>query len=408
MKFLFVHQNFPGQYLYILQHLVATGRHEVMFISQPSPSVMGGVRRAIYEAPAAGTGNMHPNAADYDMMLKRADKVVGIARNLKGLGFVPDIIIGHHGWGETLHLGDVWPGVPLLGYFEFYYNKDGQDIGFDAEFPPQPEIGAHIRVMNAINLLAYSLKQYGQTPTRWQHARYPEWFGKDIEILTEGVNLANCKPDPAARAKPLVIGDFKVGPKDKLVTYVARNLEPYRGVHTMLRALPTLLKKRRDVKVIMIGGDDVSYGPRRPDMSWREYFQRDIAGKYDASRVLMPGQVGYDVYLKVLQRSDAHVYLTYPFVTSWSLRESMGVGCAIIASDIPAVSEFVTGGKSGILTPPLSSDVLAENMLMLLENDKLNAKLRAGARSHAQKHLDNKLHIAAFTARIQQLTGQKP
>ena len=116
MKFLFGHQNVPGQYLYILKHLVASGKHEVMFISQPSPSTMAGVRRAIYEAPVPGTGAMHPNGADYDMMLKRADKVLGIARNLKSLGFVPDIIIGHHGWGETLHLVDVWPGVPLMPF----------------------------------------------------------------------------------------------------------------------------------------------------------------------------------------------------------------------------------------------------------------------------------------------------
>ncbi len=408
MKFLFVHQNFPGQYLYILKHLVASGKHEVMFISQPSPSTMAGVRRAIYEAPVPGTGAMHPNGADYDMMLKRADKVLGIARNLKSLGFVPDIIIGHHGWGETLHLVDVWPGVPLLGYFEFFYNRDGQDIGFDAEFPTQPEIGAHIRAMNTINLLAYSLKQHGQTPTRWQHSRYPEWFQPDIEILTEGVNLDTCKPDPAVRSKTLTVGKFKVTPKDRLVTYVARNLEPYRGVHTMLRALPKLMRTRPDVKVIMIGGDDVSYGPRHADMSWREYFQRDLAGKYDASRVLMPGQVAYDQYLKILQRSDAHVYLTYPFVTSWSLRESMGIGCAIIATDIPAVSEFVTHNKTGILSPKLDSDMLAENILLLLEDTKLNARLRLAARRYAEKHLDNKLHIAAFTKRIHQLTGQLP
>ena len=408
MKFLFVHQNFPGQYLYILRHLVASGRHEVMFVSQPSPAAMVGVRRAIYEAPVGVESGLHPNAADYDLMLKRAEKVRGIARNLKSLGFVPDIIIGHHGWGETLHLVDVWPGVPLLGYFEFYYNLTGQDIGFDAEFPPSPDVGAHIRAMNAINLMAYSLKQHGQTPTSWQHTRYPEWFRPDIGVLAEGVNLGTCKPNPDARKKTLAIGDFKVTPKDRLVTYVARNLEPYRGVHTMLRALPTLLRQRRDVKVIMIGGDDVSYGARRTDMSWREYFQRDLAGKYDASRVLLPGQVAYEMYLQILQRSDSHVYLTYPFVTSWSLREAMGIGAAIVASDIPAVSEFVSHNKSGLLTPPLDSEMLAENILRLLEDDKLNARLRLGARRHAEKHLDNKHHIASFIKRIQELTGQLP
>jgi len=407
VKFLFVHQNFPGQYLYIVKHLLASGQHDVAFISQPSGSVIPGVRRAIYTAPTPVVAPIHPNAADFDMMLKRAELVAGLARNLKGLGFEPDIIIGHHGWGEMMHLADIWPGVPLLGYFEFFYNATGQDVGFDAEFPPAPDVSTHIRAMNVVNLLSYGLKQHGQTPTVWQHTRYPEWFRKDIQVIPEGIYLDVCKPNPAAFRKTLTVGNFKIGPKDKLVTYVARNLEPYRGVHTMLRALPMLLK-RPDVKVIMIGGDDVSYGPRRPDMSWREYFQKDLVGKYDASRVLMPGQVAYDTYRDVLQRSDAHVYLTYPFVTSWSLREAMGMGCAIIASDIPAVSEFITHNETGILTPPLDSDMLAQNILTMLEDRKLAARLRAGARRYAEKTLDNKFYIDAMTQRIIELTGQVP
>ena len=198
-----------------------------------------------------------------------------------------------------------------------------------------------------------------------------------------------------------------LAPSEKLVTFVARNLEPYRGAHTMIRALPALLRGRRDLKVVMIGGDDVSYGARCPAGTWREHFVREIAGSYDPTRVLMPGQIPYHTYLRMLQRSDAHIYLTYPFVASWSLREAMATGCAIIGAEVDPVREFITHNKTGLLTPCLDPALLAERTLGLLENQALSDKLRTGARRHAERHLDMKHHIAAYQRKILALTGQK-
>jgi len=406
VRFLFVHQNFPGQYLHLIKHLLASGRHEIVFIAQPNANNIPGVRRVFYEGPKPAPDNIHPNVRDTEQAARRAESVAHVARTLKGLGFNPDIIIGHHGWGELLDLPDVWPGVPVLGYFEFYYRKDGQDVGFDPEFPVDPRLLSRVRSMNVVNLLALSLEQYGHTPTRWQLERYPEWARGNIKLLPEGALLDVCKPDPKAHARPLEIGDFKVGPKDKLVTYVARNLEPYRGFHTMMRSLPALLAARRDVKVVLVGGDDVSYGARLHNMTWREHFQKELAGRYDASRVLLPGQLPYDQYLRLLQRSDTHVYLSYPFVASWSLREAMAVGCAIVGADVDPVKEFITDGRTGLITSCLDPAALAERIQTLLEDGKLNATLRAGARRHAERHLDMKQHLAAFEARIREVTGR--
>lgn len=406
MKFLFVHQNFPGQYLHLIRHLLASGQHEIVFIAQPNANIIPGVRRVFYEGPKAVSPAVHPNARDHDLAARRAESVARVAQNLKGLGFTPDIIIGHHGWGELLNLPDVWPGVPLLGYFEFYYRVNGQDVGFDPEFPIDPSMLSRVRAMNVINLLALSLEQHGHTPTKWQLERYPEWTRSSIKLLPEGAQLDISKPDPKAHDKTLAIGDFRITPKDKLVTYVARNLEPYRGFHTMMRALPSLLKARRDVKVVMVGGDDVSYGARLANSTWREHFQRELAGKYDASRVLLPGQVPYEQYTRLLQRSDAHIYLSYPFVASWSLREAMATGCAIIGADVEPVREFITEGRTGLLTSCLDPTALAERIQTLLEDTKLAAKLRAGARRHAERHLDMKQHLHAFEARIREVTGK--
>jgi len=172
-----------------------------------------------------------------------------------------------------------------------------------------------------------------------------------------------------------------------------------------MRALPELLRARPDVKVVMVGGDDVSYGARLIGSTWREAMQKELAGKYDASRVLMPGQVPYETYLRLLQRSDAHVYLTYPFVPSWSLREALACGAAVIAADVEPVREFVTDGRNGLLTPALDPKRLGERILELLEDDRLTRRLRSAARRYAERNLDMATHIAAFEAIIAELTG---
>ncbi len=406
MRYLFVHQNFPGQYLHVVRHLLKTRTNEIVFLSEPNQTRIDGVRRVIYQKPGVSRA-AHPVLRDTDSALRRAEAAAVLARNLKALGFAPDIIVGHHGWGEMLDLGDVWPGTPLLGYFEFYYQTEGQDVNFDPEFPMRPEQFPRIRAMNIVNHLALALGQHGQTPTHWQHSRYPAWARERIDVLPEGADLAQCRPNPEIRTRPFTLGRFQVGPKERLVTYVARNLEPYRGFHIMMRALPDLLRARPDVKVVLVGGDDVSYGSRLSGSTWRAHYQREIAGRYDASRVLLPGQLPYADYLRLLQRSDAHVYLTYPFVASWSLREAMACGAAIVASDVEPVREFITADRrQGLLTPPLDPHRLAENILLLLEDRALNRKLRRGARLHAERHLDLETYLAAFTAKVAALTGR--
>jgi glycosyltransferase involved in cell wall biosynthesis len=406
MKFLFIHQNFPAQYQHLILYLLARG-HEIVFISEANENAIPGVRRVLYKIDLAVPEAVHPAAQDLDRAMRRASHVAAAAANLRRLGFIPDIVIGHHGWGELLDIRDVFPDVPLLGYFEFYYSAYGVDVEFDPEFPLDPAQRPRIRAMNTVNHLAYALGQAGQTPTAWQHGLYPEWMRPGIDILPECAQLDICKPDPEWRAQEMKIGDFAIAPHETLVTFVARNLEPYRGAHTMIRALPALMQARRDLKVVMVGGDDVSYGARCPGGSWRQHFLKEVAGRYDPARLLMPGQVGYAAYLRLLQRSDAHVYLTYPFVASWSLREALATGCAVIGADVDSVREFITHGRNGLLTPCLDPAKLADSVLEVLENRKLAQKLRTGARRYAEKHLDMKLHISAYAKKVQTLTGKK-
>jgi glycosyltransferase involved in cell wall biosynthesis len=405
VRYLFVHQNFPGQYLHIIRHLLKDPANEVVFISEPSELRIPGVRRVGYDMPRERPAGLAYAVSEYHWATMRAERVAAVARNIRALGFTPDIIIGHHGWGELLNLEDVFRGTPILGYFEFYYHPTGNDVDFDPEFTVPDRSYAAIHAMNIINHLALSMGQHGQTPTRFQHGVYPAWARPQIKVLPECTDLDVCRPDPLARMSRFRLGGFEVAPGERLITYVARNLEPYRGVHVMLRALPAIMAARPDVKVVMVGGDEVSYGPKLVNLTWREFFLRDLAGQIDMSRLLMPGQIAYADYLRLLQRSDAHVYLTYPFVASWSLREALACGCTVIGADVAPVREFITDGRNGLLTPALDPKRLAERVLEVLETPKLARRLSQGARSYAERRLAMEIHVAAFEQRIAEVAG---
>jgi glycosyltransferase involved in cell wall biosynthesis len=325
--------------------------------------------------------------------------------NLKALGFEPDIIIGHHGWGELLNLCDVWPGVPILGYFEFFYRMDGTDVGFDPEFPTPVSDYARIRAKNGVNLLALGLGAHGQTPTKWQRSTYPEWAQQFMTLLPEGAKLDVCKPNPQVRRRNLTIGDMTIRPGDKLVTYVARDLEPYRGFHLMMRAVPHLLRARKDIRVVMVGADGISYGAPPKMGTWRATMLAELGDAIDRSRVLFPGRVEYSTYIAMLQRSDAHVYLTYPFVASWSLREALATGCFVVGSDTQPVREFMTHEENGLLASFFDPKGLADAILRGIEDTSLARRLRENARKFAEKNLAMQDYLTEFEALIAKLTG---
>jgi glycosyltransferase involved in cell wall biosynthesis len=411
VKFLFVHQNFPGQYLHIVRDLMADNRmrdgtHEIVFMTEPNPNSLPGVRKVTYSKPPVVAQSLHPDARDFDAAMRRAEAAAKGANQIKALGFIPDVIIGHHGWGELLNLVDVFPGVPIFGYFEFFYRVENSDVNFDPEFPMPVERHSNVRSKNCVNLAALALEQHGQVPTRAQLATYPDWARPGLTLIEEGVDLEVCKPDPAARRRNLTVGTLKVTPKQKLVTYVARNLEPYRGFHTFMRALPKILDSRPDVVVSMLGGDETSYGAAHVAGPWREVMLQELADKIDLSRVHFLGKIPYDQHLSLLKRSDAHVYLSYPFVASWSLRESLACGCAVIGGDTDTVMEFVKHRENGIVVPTLDHNAIAETVLNVLGDAELNAALRVNARKYAEENLDMKDYLAHYRQVIERITGK--
>lgn len=404
MKILFVHQNFPGQYLHVLRRYRKQGTHDLLFLTLPNNNTISGVRKMEYPLVRAAAQGSDPFTIDFEAAMLRAQSVAARARRLVELGYEPDLILGHNGWGELLHLREVWPRVPVIPYFEFYYRTEGLDVDFDPEFPLGAAKRSQIRVRNATNLLGLEIATLGQTPTRFQADTYPDWAQPKLRIVPEGVDLDLCRPDPEAAFR---LGErvWTRGGSRRLVTFVSRNLEPYRGFHVVLRALPKLLAACPDVDVVMVGGDETSYGAPCPQGTWREHFLAEMAGRLDLSRVFFPGKISYDSYRSLLATSSLHLYLTYPFVASWSLREAMATGCCILGADVAPVREFVADGETGRLAPFLDHERLADEAVALLGDDAARVRLGGAARAWAERHLTLDAQHAAFDALVAEAMG---
>jgi glycosyltransferase involved in cell wall biosynthesis len=241
-----------------------------------------------------------------------AQEVARAALALKNSGFVPDVMLGHNGWGEIWYLKDVFPDTPLIGYFEFFYRFEGADIEFELGVSKQLDTAPRIRTKNLGNLLGLEAADLGRCPTRCQQSLYPERCHSMLRVIHEGIDTRVVTPEPRASLRvPNLDRELQVG--DEVLTYVARNLEPYRGFASIMRSLPSILSRRPNAHGVIVGGDDVSYGSRLPDgKTYRQEMFKELGGSVDLTRVHFLGKVPYPTFLKVLQVSRAHVYVTYP------------------------------------------------------------------------------------------------
>lgn len=380
MNVLFVHQNFPGQYLHLARALGASGAHRVVFITQGEAAQLPGVQKIVYKAKRAPTRGMHHYLRETEAGVLNAQEVARAALSLKRSGFVPDVMAGHNGWGEIWYLKDVFPTTPLLGYFEFFYRFRGADVGFDPAAPLQFDDAPRVRTKNLGNLLALETVDAGQCPTLWQRSLYPKRYHPLIHVVHEGIDTVTVRPNPEAHLRvPGTDIELKAG--DEVVTYVARNLEPYRGFPSFMKSLPALLRRRPNAHVLIVGGDETSYGPRLASgLTFRESLLKKLGTEIDLSRVHFLGKLPYHTFLSVLQISSVHVYLTYPFVLSWSMLEAMAAQCLVVASNTAPVTEVIRDGENGLLVDLFDTERIAERMIECLEDPGSYRALRVNAR----------------------------
>ena len=397
MNLLFIHQNFPGQFKHLAPALVEHGHRVVALTMQKVKEPRWqGVELMPYAVTQGSTPGAHPWVVDFETKIIRAEGAFRACLELKKQGFTPEAIIAHPGWGESLFLKEVWPEAKLGIFCEFFYLAEGADTGFDPEFPVEDVAGnnCRLRLKNLNNYMHFDVADAAIAPTAWQASTFPEPFRSKITVVHDGIDTDTIQPNPNVQLKlrrngsdePLVLTR-----EDEVITFVNRNLEPMRGCHIFLRALPELLKQRPKAQVIIVGGNGVRYGAKptvdkNGAASWKEVFVNEVRGHIsgaDWARVHFVGQVPYANFVSLLQLSTVHVYWTYPFVLSWSLIEAMSAGAPIVASDTAPLREVIQHGENGLLVDFFSVDGLVEQVCTLLDDPDQRARLGTAARAAA-------------------------
>jgi glycosyltransferase involved in cell wall biosynthesis len=334
------------------------------------------------------THGVHHYLRETEAGVLNAQNVARVALGLKESGFIPDVMLGHNGWGELWYLKEVFPDTPLIGYFEFFYRLHGADVGFEPGPPLIFDVGPRIRTKNLGNLLALDAVDYGQCPTKWQKSRYPKEYQSKLHIVHEGIDTQIVLPDKTARfAIPNT--DIELTADDEVVTYVARNLEPYRGFPSFMRSLPAVLAQRPKAHVLVVGGDETSYGPKPTNgKTFRAQMLEELGETIDLKRVHFLGKVPYSSFVRILQVSTVHVYLTYPFVLSWSMLEAMSAGCVIVGSRTQPVEEVIRDGENGLLVDIFSPEEIACRVVAVLADRDAYAALGQNARKTIVENYD--------------------
>jgi glycosyltransferase involved in cell wall biosynthesis len=395
IRVLFIHQNLPGQFRRLIRYLETRPDYDLVAIGEASAvrreRFSPKLRVIGYPAPGGAGEKTHHYLRHFEGCVRRGQAVARVMVELKKAGYAPDVVVCHPGWGEALFVKDVFPQARLVAFCEFWWAADGLDVNFDPEYPGSFDDRLRIRIKNSVLMQSLLAADDGVAPTRWQHATHPAELRSKIRIVHEGVDTRLLVPDADARIE---LPDGTVLTRAQpVVTYVARNLEPYRGFHVFMRSLPRLLAGNQALQVIVIGGDEVSYGRRPPAgfSSYREALRAELDGNGDSvdwERVHFLGKVPYDTYRKALQVSSLHIYLTYPFVLSWSMLEAMAVGVPVLGSATPPVQEVIHDGENGFLTPFFDSDALADRALDLVARRQEIAEVGMRGRATVLRNYD--------------------
>ncbi|MFM5892255.1 MAG: glycosyltransferase family 4 protein [Dolichospermum sp.] len=377
-RILFLHPNFPAQFRHLAAALAQDSNYQIVFGTNRQEGTIPGVFKAIYQPSRQAAPQTHHYVRNLENAVITGQAVYRMAENLKTQGFIPDIIYGHSGWGPTLFMKEIFPKAELLCFFEWFYHAHGSDADFDPSEPLNADDLCRIRVKNTPILIDLYNCHRGLSPTNWQRQQFPLEYHSKISVCHDGIDTNFFQPQPNAKlVLPRI--NLDLSQVTELVTYVGRGMEPYRGFPQFMAAVALIQQQRPNCHVVVVGEDRVAYGKTLPDgKTYKQLMLEKL--DLDLSRLHFTGRLPYHEYLQVLQASSAHIYLTRPFVLSWSMLEAMSTGCLLIASDTPPVLEVIENGKNGLLVDFFSPQQIANKVNMALDNSQDMIPIRTAAR----------------------------
>jgi glycosyltransferase involved in cell wall biosynthesis len=377
-KILFLHPNFPAQFRHLATTLGQNKNYEIVYGTKRQEGEISGVRKLIYNPSREARKETHHYVRTLENAVLEGQAIYRLGDQLKKEGFYPDIVYGHSGWGPTLFIKDIFPKATLLCYFEWFYNAHGSDADFNPLDPLNADDEARIRIKNAPILIDLYSCNYGLCPTRWQKQQFPPEYQDKITVLHDGVDTDYFQPKPGHQLTLPRI-NLDLSQTSEIVTYVARGMEPYRGFPQLIETISILQKRRPNCHFVIVGENRVAYGKKLPEgQSYKDLMLEKFP--LDLSRVHFTGLLPYGEYLQVLQASSVHIYLTYPFVLSWSMLESLSTGCLVIASNTPPVKEVIQDGYNGLLVSFFSPEKIANRVEEVLDHPTKMEPIRVKAR----------------------------
>ncbi|MEZ5596737.1 MAG: glycosyltransferase family 4 protein [Pseudomonadales bacterium] len=400
MKILFIHQNLPAQFATLMAHYARSNEHQVVGVTQrqsinSSDDSTHFGRVVAYQPKRHPSQNIHHYVYPFEASVLNGQAVAGALHHLKEEGFVPDIVYCHPSWGEGLYVKDMLPKAKLLAYCEFYYRAHGQDCDFDPEFPITLDDELRVRTRNATHLLTLEACDLGVSPTNWQRSTHPSAFRPKIRVIHEGVDTFRAVPKPNGIF--VLPNGTALSSRSEVITYTNRSLEPHRGFHRFMRALPEILRRRPNCQVVITGEDTVLYGQLLQEGdSWKQRMLREI--DVDPNRVHFLGMLPWREHIQLLQVSTVHVYLTVPFVLSWSILEAMSVGAAVVGSDTAPVRDVIQHEKNGLLVDYFDQQQLVDAIVAVCNRPRLRGQLGKAARDTVVGRFDVSKSIAEYDA----------
>jgi glycosyltransferase involved in cell wall biosynthesis len=378
MRILFLHPNFPAQFRHLAVALAQDSRHQVVFGTNRKEGSLPGVNKVLYDPSRTAHPQTHHYVRTLENAVLQGQAVYRLGDKLKAQGFIPDVVYGHSGWGPTLFIKDIFPSAKLLCYFEWFYHAHGSDADFDPSEPLTADDEARIRLKNAPILLDLYSCDHGLAPTYWQRQQFPPEYHNKITVFHDGVDTEFFQPQPEAKlVLPRLNLDLQEVPE--IVTYVARGMEPYRGFPQFIESVALLQQRRPQCHVVIVGENRVAYGKQLPgNQTYKELMISKVP--LDLNRVHFTGLLPYPEYLQVLQSSSVHIYLTRPFVLSWSMLEALSTGCLIVASRTHPVTEVIEDGVNGLLVDFFSPQEIADRVEEALNSPTSMAPIRVKAR----------------------------
>lgn len=390
MHILYVHQNYPAQFGHIARWLVQQRGWKCSFVTQAEVKGDDGIERIVYKLRGGASLKNHFCSRTFENTVWHCDAVY---HALKGrIGEKPDLIVGHSGFGSTLFLRELYPDTPVLNFFEYYYRAHDplSDMDFRRDLGWDVSDLAYLRsrCRNAMILLDLQNCNAAYTPTLFQKSRFPQEYYSKLRVIFDGVDQAiyhdhqgQLRPSPEKRGLRTIAG-VEIPAETRVVTYVARGFESMRGFDIFMRAAKLIYQQYADVKFIVVGEDRIAYGGDQEHIGKGKTFKQWTMEQqeYDLSKFAFVGRVPSPELGRILASTDLHIYLTAPFVLSWSMMDAMSCGAVVLASATAPVMEMIQNEQNGLLADFFSPEQIAQKAVGVLKDPAAFRPLGRAAR----------------------------